>query len=71
MNDRHGAGWNALYMDDSVKCVKSEKVAIYDASGGSSQHDIWLILGSTFHQYHTRQQCLPEWRIYICNNSKR
>ena len=51
----HGTGWNCLRMDGSVKYVKSDKVDIYRSSGGSSQHDVWLILGSTFHLGHKQQ----------------
>ena len=51
----HGTGWNCLRMDDSVQYVKSDKVDIYRSSGGSSQHDVWIILGSTFHLGHKQQ----------------
>ena len=54
----HDTGWNCLYMDASVKYVKSDKVEIYDASGGASQHDVWLILGSTYHLDDSTQACL-------------
>ena len=44
----HGTGWNCLYMDGSVKYVKSDKVFEDD----TRQHLAWIALGSKFHKEH-------------------